>query len=313
MLRRGILAVLVVGMASCVPAEMPPTTIAAAPTTTSTLPPPRVTTSTPPPPRVTTSTLPPPRVNTSTTRIPEAADPQPIPPCLTPEPPFGNEGQIGSYYPTGSDSALLATIDWQPWAECERFVFSLASPEGAPTLVPPTAVLISFAERGVIRLQMGPEVNTSAVAYQLVNTRLVDRLYVVKSPDGGLIVDLHLAEPAAARVIPRSAPATLTVDLRPGGASFFHQPIITSQAVLFLPSGREAIHYPFTVNGYLRPGTEEPVATLTGADGTVTEARFPLAGVDDVWSSFVAVFPEGPSGWATLQVEDAQARVLFEN
>ena len=303
MLRRGILAVLVVGMASCVPAEIPPTTTTAAPTTISTL----------SPPRVTTSTLPPPRVTISTTQIPEAADPQPIPPCLTPEPPFGNEGQIGSYYPTGSDSALLATVDWQPWAECERFLFSLASPEGAPTLVPPSAVLISFAERGVIRLQMGPEVNTSAVAYQLINTQLVDRLYVVKSPDGGLIVDLHLAEPAAARVIPRSAPATLTVDLRPGGAPFFHRPIITSRAVLFLPSGREAIHYPFAVSGYLRPGTEEPVATLTGADGSATEARFPLANVDDVWSSFVAVFPEGPNGWATLQVEDVQARVFFEN
>ncbi len=288
---------LVLVTASCIPAEAPPSTTAAAPTSSTAAP-------------TTTSTLPPPSITTSTTQIPETAL-QPIPPCLTPEPPFGNAGEIGLYDPAGSDSALLATIDWQPWPECERFLFSLASPEGAPTLVPPAAVLTSLAPRGVIRLGLGPEVNTSAVSYQLVDTRLVDHIYVVKAPDGGLIVDLHLTEPAAARMTPRSGPATLTVDLRPEGAPFLQQPVITSQAVLFLPSGREEIHYPFTVSGYLRPGIEESVATLAGADGTTAEARFPLAGTDDVWSSFVAVFLEGPTGWATLQVEDAHARVLF--
>nr|MDE0500409.1 hypothetical protein [bacterium] len=243
----------------------------------------------------------------------ETPDPRPIPPCLTPEPPFGDEGEIGSYSPTGSDSAILVSIDWQSWGECERFVLSMASPEGAPTLVPPPALLTSFAERGVVRLQLGEGDETSAVSYQLVNTPLVDRIYVVKAPDAGLIVDLHVYEPVSARMIPSSAPATLTLDLRSGNIPFSRKPVVGSSAVLFLPSGREEIHYPFTVNGYLRPGIDESVATLTGPDGSVTEARFPLAGTDDLWSSFVAVFLEGPAGWATLQVEDAQARVFFEN
>ena len=300
-------------MAACIPAEAPtsttaeaPVAVTVAPTSTTAAP---TTTTISPPPLITTSTT----RTSDTTRVSETADPLPIPPCLTPDPPFGDEGEIASYDPTGSDSAILASVDWQSWGECERFLFSMASPEGAPTLVPPSALLTSFTERGVIRLQLGEGDETSAVSFQLVNTPLVDRIYVVKAPDAGLIVDLHVSEPVSARMIPSSAPATLTLDLRPGDIPFFHRPVVGSRAVLFLPSGREEIHYPFTVSGYLRPGIDESVATLTGPNGTVTEARFPLAGTDGLWSSFVAVFLEGPSGWATLQVEDAQARVFFEN
>ncbi len=293
-------------IAACIPAEAPTSTTAAAPVTETAAP-----TSTTA--AATTTTSPPPVFTTSTTRISETADPQPIPPCLTPEPPFGDEGEIGSYNPTGSDSAILASIDWQSWGECERFLLSMASPEGAPTLVPPPVLLTSLPERGVIRLHLGEGDETSAVSFQLVNTPLVDRIYVVKAPDAGLVVDLHVSEAVSARMIPSSAPATLTLDLKPGDIPFFHRPVVGSKAVLFLPSGREEIHYPFTVNGYLRPGIDESVATLTGRDGTVTEARFPLAGTNDLWSSFVAVFLEGPGGWATLQVEDAQARLFFEN
>ena len=296
-------------IAACIPAEEPTSTTAAAPVSETSAP----TTTSAAPTTTTTTTSPPPVSTTSTTRIAETADPLPIPPCLTPDPPFGDEGEVGSYNPTGSDSAILASIDWQSWGACERFLLSMASPEGAPTLVPPTAVLTSFAERGVIRLQLGEGDETSAVSFQVVNTPLVDRIYVVKAPGAGLIVDLHVSEPVSARMIPTSAPATLTLDLRPGDVPSFQRPVVGSRAVLFLPSGRDGIHYPFTVSGYLRPGIDESVATLTGPDGTVTEARFPLAGTDDLWSSFVAVFLEGPSGWATLQVEDAQARVLFEN
>ena len=297
-------------IAACIPAEAPTSTTAVAPVSETAAP----TSSTAPSTTATTTTTsPPPVFTTSTTRASETADPQPIPPCLTPEPPFGDEGEIDTYSPTGSDSAILASIDWQSWGECERFVLSMASPEGAPTLVPPSALLTSFAERGVVRLQLGEGDETSAVSYQLVNTPLVDRIYMVKAPDAGLIVDLHVSEPVSARMIPSSAPATLTLDLRPGDIPFSRTPVVGAAAVLFLPSGREEIHYPFTVSGYLRPGIDESVATLTGPDGAVTEARFPLAGTDDLWSSFVAVFLEGPTGWVTLQVEDAQARVFLEN
>ena len=295
-------------IAACIPAEAPTSTTAATPASETAAP-----TSTTAPSTTTTTTSPPPVFTTSTTQVSETADPRPIPPCLTPEPPFGDEGEIGSYSPPGSDSAILVSIDWQSWGECERFLFSMASPEGAPTLVPPPALLTSFAERGVVRLQLGEGDETSAVSYQLVNTPLVDRIYVVKAPDAGLIVDLHVSEPVSARMIPSSAPAIVTLDLRAGSIPFSRTPVVGSAAVLFLPSGREEIHYPFTVSGYLRPGIDESVATLTGPDGAVTEARFPLAGTDDLWSSFVAVFLEGPTGWATLQVEDTQARVFFEN
>ena len=186
----------------------------------------------------------------------------------------------------------------------------MASTEGAPTLVPPSVALIFLQELGVLRLHMGPEIETSAVADQLVESPLVERLYVVRSPDGGLLVDLHLAESVAARLIPSSAPANLTIDLRPGGSALFRQPIVTPQAVVFVP-GEDQIQYPFTVSGYLRPGIEESVATLIDSQGNAIDSQFPIAGAEDVWSSFAAVFPDGPSGWVTLEVEEAQASLFF--
>lgn len=303
MLRRGIPAVLVLAVASCVTPEAPTTTVPpeqAAPTISTT----STTVAT------TTSTAPPsPIAPTSTTRT-EEPPLQPIPPCLTAAPPFGEEGEIDSHAPAGSDSTLLAAIDWQVWEGCERFLFSMASTEGAPTLEPPSALLIIFREHGVLRVLHGPEVETSAISYQLVDSPLVDRLYVLKSPGGGLYVDLHLAQPVAARMIPGSGPATLTIDLRPGGEPYSGSPLVTPRAVLMLPEG-ERFRYPFALAGYLPPGTRDWVATLTSANGEVVEAGFPLRGGDDLWLGFTAVFPEGPLGWNTLAVEDAQARLFF--
>ena len=306
MLRRGVPAVLVLAVASCVALETPTTTVPPAPTAPVA---PTIATTTTTVATTTSTANPPPIVATSTTLLEEPRL-QPIPPCLTAEPPFGEEGEIDSHTPAGSDSALLAAIDWQVWEGCERFLFSMASTEGAPTLVPPQALLIVLREQGVLRVLHGPEVETSAVSYQLVDSPLVDRLYVLKSPGGGLYVDLHLSQPVAARMIPSSGPATLTIDLRPGGEPFSGSPVVTPRAVLLLPEG-ETFRYPFALAGYLRPGTEEWVATLTGANGEVVEAGFPLRGANDLWLGFTAVFPEGPLGWNTLAVEDAQARLFF--
>ena len=299
MVRRVILTGLVAALSSCVAVEAPTTTTLAETTA------PTTTTST----TVAPATTPPPPVEGATVQPSEPRLP-PIPPCLTPEPPFGTEGEIDNYAPTGSDSALLAAVEWHTWESCQRFVFSMASPEGAPTLVPPSVTLLSLQDQGVLRLQFGLEIETSAVAYQLIEGPLVERYYVVRSHNGGLMVDFHLTRPVAARLLPSSAPATLTIDLRPDGETLSHQPVISPRAVVFLPP-EQTSHYPFTVSGYLQPGIEESVATLTGSGDHVAEARFPLTGADDVWSSFAAVFPEGSSGWVTLEVEGARARLLF--
>lgn len=293
---------LVMALASCITVDAPPdSTVSAAPTVT--------TGAAAPPTSTTTTTLAAPAPTTSTTRAEETELP-PIPPCLTPEPPFGEEGEIERYSVNGSDSALLANVDWHTWEECERFAFSMASPEGAPTLVPPSALVVMFREHGILRLHLGVEVETSAVSYQTVDSPLVDRFYVLKSPGGGVQIDLHLAQPAVARMIPGSGPATLTVDLRPGGGPFARSPVITSRVVLLLPEG-DRFQYPFAMAGYLPPGTEEYAVTLTGLDRQITETGFPLRGGDDLWLGFTAVFPDGPRGWTTMQVEDVQARLFF--
>ncbi len=290
--------------ASCVAVQEPATTSSAGTSST-------VSATVTIPPTTTRSPLPPPESITATTR-PSTFTLPPIPPCLTSDPPFAREGEVGAYSPLTSDSALLAAIDWQAWEVCDRLLFSLASTGGAPTLVPPAATLTSLAEEGVMRLRLGAEVETSALSFQLVETASVDRLYVVADPDGGLIVDIHLAQPASARMVPSSAPAILTVDLRPQGPPFGQPPVIGSRAVLFPPSDREGTRYPLVVGGYVTPGIGESVATLTSVGGQVRETPLRLAGAHDLWSGFAAVFLEGPVGWTTIQVEDARARLFLE-
>ncbi len=286
-------------LSSCVAVEAPTTPTASVATTDPTS---TITTTFP---STTTSS---PNV-TPTAQLSEPLIP-PLPPCLTANPTFGTSGEIARFATSGSDSALLAGIEWQTWDSCQRLVFSMASTEGAPTLVPPSVALLSVRDQGVLRLQMGPEIETSAIAYQLVESPLVERLYVVRSANGALMVDFHLTQPVAARLIPSSAPATLTVDLRPDGGTLSPGRLTAPRAVVFLPV-EERAQYPFTVSGYLQPGIEESVATLTDSAGQIAESRIPLAGAQDVWSSFAAVFPEGSSGWVTLDVEGARTRLFF--
>ncbi|HEX6287232.1 MAG TPA: hypothetical protein VFZ80_07080, partial [Acidimicrobiia bacterium] len=127
---------------------------------------------------------------------------------------FGEGSGIASVEGESSDATRLGRVSWERSELCESFVFEFETSEGAPATSVPDITVEHLPSLQVIRISMN--VTSTVITDQLVETDMVQRLYVVRSLDDGMFVDLHLNTPAAARARVQSSPGVLTVDLRPG-------------------------------------------------------------------------------------------------
>lgn len=233
-----------------------------------------------PEPQTTTATP------TTTTTLPPVVD------CPG-EGDFDEGGGIANIDGTGSDSHRLTRISWETTDLCETFEFRFETAEGAPAISVPTIDIDHLASFQVVRISMSVE--ATVVTDQLVETSLVDRLYVVRSLDGGMFVDLHLSEPAAIRASAHSSPARLLVDLRPGLVSFGGTSVIGDNVVVVAPSPGASTTSETRVAGYARTFEANVLMIVARDDGTVVETSTTAADYLETWGEFSlsAVLPEG--------------------
>lgn len=241
---------------------------------------------------------------TSTAPATTLAAEGPLPVCLAGEDPFFQEGNAGAVSRSRTDAAAVGTVRWEVHEGCERVEIGLTTGEGAPAVDPPTVASFLIRGAGVLRISLGREVALSAIAEQLVDTELVERVFVVRAVDGSLFVDLHLAAPAFARVRSASGPARVVVDLQPGGPAYRHPPARQGDVIVVEPAGGVGT-YPLAVSGYLRTGAAEVSATLTGVAGERVTAASRVANQADAWGSFVVLFGDGPIGTVDVAVAGA--------
>ncbi|MFO7549060.1 MAG: hypothetical protein R6X29_09370 [Acidimicrobiia bacterium] len=240
---------------------------------------------------------------TTTTQPPVATTsvaPIEVPPCLAGEAPFIESGSASPPGRTAGDARTLREISWDEFERCDRLVFSFGSEAGAPAVVPPAVATFLDRATGVLRVSLPAEVDGSVIATQLVDTKLVDRVFVVRTADGTLALDVHLAAAALARVQASTAPSRITVDLVPGGSGYGSSPLLTEDVVVLTPTGG-SVAYPFAVTGY-RWGDLGAVRVSTPSASQ--EATTTTAEGSDGWSSFVALFPDGPTGPVVLELGD---------
>lgn len=197
---------------------------------------------------------------------------------------FGEGGGIAEVTGTESDASVLGRISWSQTDQCESFTFSFETSEGAPATAVPDIRIGHLPSLQVLRIAMG--INTSVITDQLVETGLVDRLYVVRALDGGMFVDLHLAAPAAARITTRSSPAALTVDLRPGFLDFTGQSTIHGTTVAVNPTPSAEVGQITTFTGYSRTFEANVTAIVTQVDVVVTETNTTAADSIETWGEF---------------------------
>lgn len=191
---------------------------------------------------------------------------------------------IAEFDSIDSDASDLGEISWSQSDQCETFMLEFETPEGAPATTVPTLAVGHLPSYQIIRIAM--DVESSALTDQLVETGLVDRLYVVRALDGGMFVDLHLTAPAAARVNVRSSPAVLVVDLRPGFIDFSGHAVIHDKVVVVTPSAGATIGVSSNFSGYSRTSDGEVKMIATSGDEVVSETGTSAAGSGETWGEF---------------------------
>ncbi len=197
---------------------------------------------------------------------------------------FEEGGGIADIDGSGSDSARLGRISWDDTNQCETFRFEFETSEGAPATAVPDVRVEHLDSFQVIRIQVG--VDVSVIADQQVDTDLVDRLYVVRSLDGGLYVDLHLAAPVAARVTALDSPARLSIELRPGFVPFTGTSASTGDVVLVAPGDGSEVGTSIDLAGYTRSLEPDVLVVVTRAGTLVSETSTVAADASDVWGEF---------------------------
>ncbi len=257
------------------------------------------------PETTTTTTALPTTSTTSSTTIPVSGGP--IPCCLTGDQLFVGSGSLGILSAGRSDSETITRFSWETHDECERLTIQFNSGGGAPALDPPSGSAMILGDSGVIRITLDRAITESAVSEHLVSSRFVNKIYVVRSNDETLFVDIHLAEPALARITSSSSPAMIRLDLRPDGTKYSTPPIVSDDLVIVHPTTGN-ISYPFSVLGYTRKSGKIE-ATITGETGEVAKASSPVTERGDTWRAFVLLFPLGPTGAINVEIEDT---VQFE-
>lgn len=242
---------------------------------------------------VAVTTTPPPGT-TSTTAVPPSTLP-PVVEC----PGIGNfaEGRgIADIDGEESDTRRLGRISWDTNDQCETFRFEFETSEGAPATSAPDIRIDHLESFQVVRVNM--DIDSAIITDQLVETNLVERLYVVRSLSGEMFVDLHLSAPAAVRAASSSSPARLTIDLRPGFVPFSGESTIGEKVVLTSPTSGAQVGAVATTQflGYARTFEANVMAIATQDGQVVAETSTTAADYLQTWGEYRFMFglPPGP-------------------
>lgn len=221
-------------------------------------------------------------------------------PCIEGEAAFTEDGGAGVVSGTEGDATAIGQVSWLDYGPCERFIISYRTSAGAPAVDPPTVATLLVRQSAVLRLNIGSSITASAFKEQVVDSELIDRVFVVETPAGGLFVDIHLANEAVARVTNQSSPARTVVDFRVGGSPLESRPLRAGDTVVVEPLTGD-VRYPFSVSGYALGDQQELLATLVSGDTSI-EASASIADRYDTWGAFTVLFTDGPAGPITVQV-----------
>lgn len=211
-------------------------------------------------------------------------------------------GQIDRITQPSSDSRTLGLVSRQVVEACERFGFDFETAENAPATTPPS-VTASFLEgERVIRISLG--IDRTVITDQLVETRLVDRMFVVRALDGSIFVDLHLKEKANARISLSNSPARLTIELHPASGEIGPAPSVSSRTVLITPAVGATVEEEVEVTGYARTAEANVLVVAARAEEVLVEESTTAADWVETWGEFATTVTL-PPGTIDLFVGEA--------
>jgi hypothetical protein len=187
-----------------------------------------------------------------------------------------------------SDTNTVGLISWMAVEGCEQFTFRFETTEGAPATTPPTIVADFSESRQVLRVWTAAD--SSVVTDQLVETPLVDRMFMVRGLAGGTYIDLHLESPGQARAEVSNSPALLIVHLEAGIDPFDSTAVYGPTVVVTAPgAGAQApAGIPLDVIGYARTPEANVLIVATIEGQLVAETTATAADSTATWGEFTA-------------------------
>jgi hypothetical protein len=136
----------------------------------------------------------------------------------------------------------------------------------------------------IIRMALATE--RTVITDQLVETPMVERLYVVNSVNGGMFIDIHLASPAQARVTVESSPARVVLDLQPGIVDYPTSVATSDFMVVVTPVDGSTESSPVSIEGYGRTFESNVLLIATTGDEVVAEDFTTAADSESTWGEF---------------------------
>ena len=246
---------------------------------------------------------------TTTTTTPTVPTAPPTTKTLVPGCPEGGDftegGHVDRIDQSLSDASKVGAISWETSKSCETFTISFETSEGAPATTPPTVIVDYLGAIPILRVRL--DTKATVITDQLVETALVERLYVVRTLDGGMFIDLHLAAPAQARVDIATSPAALIIDLQPGIVDYSKDPVISDLTVVVSPLDGDTVSNLVEVRGYSRTFEANVLLIATSGGEVVAQENTTSSDYIDMWGEFRATI-ELPSGELTLFVGDQSAK-----
>ncbi len=240
---------------------------------------------------VATTSRPGPSTTTTTTVVPGIGCPQ--------DGEFVGVGRIGRISQPASDSKTLGLISRQVVDGCETFGFDFETAENAPATTPPSVDAEFLRGERIIRIHI--EIDQTVITDQLVETSLVDRIFVVRALDGSMFIDLHLAAAANARIDVSNSPARLSLELAPRDGEIGPAAAFSDSVVVVSPAGEPVVPEEFTVEGYARTFEATVLILASRGDEVLTMETTTSADWVDTWGEFAAAISVIP-GDASLFV-----------
>lgn len=207
------------------------------------------------------------------------------------------------------DAAAIGSIRWAGHDGCERVVIDLLTAAGAPALRLGEASVGFRSELGVVRVEL--PLRTTAVADTIIEGEIVDRVYVVRTRDGDLAVDIHLGtdEAVMVRSMEVDTPTRVVVDLAPSdeGMGRITTPHSAGGVVVLSPLGGPA-EFPLLVEGYARTFEANVVAEMRQGGEVVASTFTTATDWTEAWGEFELTIESGPSGESSLFIGEFEAR-----
>lgn len=218
---------------------------------------------------------------------------------------FVGSGRIGRITQPASDSKTLGLISRTVVDGCEKFGFDFETVENAPATTPPSVDAEFLTGERIVRIHV--DIDQTVITDQLVETDLVERIFVVRALDGSMFIDLHLAGPANARISVSNSPARLGLELTPREGEVGPAASFSDALVLIAPVADSTVGQEFTVTGYSRTFEATVLILATRGEEILAQQAVTAADWVETWGEFTANITATP-GQANLFVGEESPR-----